>query len=175
MILRIPTIICFLFAVTLAHANVDAQSATNESYVNVLYFPNKSLGFGHVALEIFLAENDSATPNFYLSWARQNDREMDYYHHTKPKIARLPLPKTTDLDQFVTWYIQSEYCGEKEPDYGSAYQLLENNCAHAVLKALRHLGYDIKTKDRRFALRPKKIYRIAQNLSRDLHKHALIR
>jgi len=136
----------------------------NAGSCNVLYWPNKNMGFGHAALEVFMPGNMSKNPDVYLSWAKRNVKKEDMnFHKREPKIIELDGISREDFVEFQAWFISSIYINSAE-QYGSQYHLFKNNCAHAVVEGLRSLGFSVNTKPHRFALRPQEAYRNAKKI-----------
>lgn len=140
-----------------------------EGSCNVLYWPNKNMGFGHAALEIFMPGNVSQKPDVYLSWARSNFKGFDMkFHKREPKVIEIDGISLEDFTEFQEWYIHSIFI-DSAHDYASQYHVLKNNCAHAVVEGLKSLGFKVKIKSNRFALRPKDAYRSAKKIRDEQH------
>lgn len=145
---------------TTSHLSLAEGSAA--SSVDVLYWDNMNLGFGHVAIEIRNAATDDDLT--YISYAMGNDYEVDREKHGKdPVRVQLSVPSEEQFQKFLTWYGESPYSNPMSASYGSDYDLLRHNCAHAALNVLRALGYTLPIKaERPFALRPVQVYRAAK-------------
>ena len=141
---------------------------TDAASAELLYWNNKNLGFGHVAVRIF--EPGCTQPSYYISFAMGNDYERDRSKHGKEPV-RVALPPKTALDfaRFESWYLGSIYAAVASPDYPKSYDLLRHNCAHAILSVLRHLGYELSIRgERHLALRPRTVFQSALRLG-DTH------
>ncbi|MBM4253778.1 MAG: hypothetical protein FJ146_17565 [Deltaproteobacteria bacterium] len=146
--------------------NADALSLTDATpSVELLYWDNKNLGFGHVAIAI--TNEVAASDDIYISYAMGNDYAVDRAKHGKdPERLPLPRPSAAAWSEFLLWYDQSPYAHPFADDYGSDYDLLRHNCAHAALNVLRQLGYDLPIGgERPLALRPVQVYRAAAGYS----------
>jgi len=149
---------------TLKSADALSLSEATPS-VELLYWDNKNLGFGHVAIAIRSAV--AAIDDKYISYAMGNDYAVDREKHGKdPERLPLPVPTAAAWSEFLLWYDQSPYAHPFDDDYGRDYDLLRHNCAHAALNVLRHLGYDLPISgERPLALRPAQVYRAAAGYS----------
>ena len=139
--------------------------------VELLYWDNKNLGFGHVALSI--RNTGDQGDSVYLSFAMGNDYAVDRAKHGKDPV-RLVLPVRSDeqLGKFLAWYEESPYSDIYSSSYGADYDLLKHNCAHAILYALRELGYDLSIKRAApLALRPWQVFHAAQQLIESSREH----
>jgi len=133
--------------------------------VELLFWDNKNLGFGHVAVAI--KAGGSSGDDIYVSYAMGNDFTVDMEKHGKdPQRLSLPPPKGETFSQFLAWYDESPYANPFDDNYGRDYGLLHHNCAHAALNVLRHLGYKIPiSADRPLALRPIQVFRAASSVA----------
>ncbi len=154
-----------LFLTACGQADLAGVAAATSNYdtakVQVFYWDNKNLGFGHIALNI-----DAATP-VYLSYAMGNDLATDLQKHGKePEVLLLPPRSSEELSSFNDWYEQSPYSDSARDTYGQDYHLLKHNCAHAVVNALRKLEYHVPINGTPLALRPSQVYRAASKIQR---------
>ena len=145
-----------------------ATLQSHRSYMELLYWDNRNLGFGHVALEAYGPDAKAADqPDAYLSWAMGNDLETDLDKHGKlPQRYTLPLMGAENYYAFKSWFDKSAYGKTQKMDYGDNYCLLTDNCAHAVLAGMRAFGYQIPLSNLP-ALRPNQIRKATQEYIQD--------
>ena len=157
-------ILCSLFSSLSAAA---AEAPNEGSSMTLLYWDNKNLGFGHVALRV--SRGSPGGESYYFSYAMGNDYQTDLAKHEKaPRMVGLPHRSSGKFDVFEDWFLASPYVYKGNDSYGDDYSLLRHNCAHAVLYALRTHGYNIPIKgESPFALMPRSIYRAALAYSSD--------
>lgn len=150
-------------ALTAAERTYNAARDTDAGIeVEVLYWNNKNLGFGHIAVAVHgLSAMDEIV---YVSYAMGNDYDVDRSKHGKDPVRLLMPPPPVDKSaEFLAWFAASPYSDPYSSDYGADYSLLRHNCAHAALNILRALGYDLAIRgDRPWALRPGQVYRAAK-------------
>ena len=131
--------------------------------VEIFYWNNKNLGFGHVAA----GPTGSGPEGFhYISYAMGNDYSADMQKHGKdPKRIRLPERTPEQMEEFERWYASSSYNEVKSDTYGKDYSMLKHNCAHAVLDVLRALSYDVPMSGKApIALMPYQISKLAKKI-----------
>ena len=150
----------------------QANAIEAEAGVELLYWDNKNLGFGHVAVAIHYP--DQSKSDLYISYAMGNDYEIDREKHGKDPIrVKLPGRKSEPLSHFEKWYRSSPYSDPMSPSYGADYSMLKHNCAHGALDVLRALGYNLAIRGAMpIALRPVQVYRAAKNLNESALKPA---
>ena len=159
---RLLTFVIFFYSVSIFACGVNC---------NLYYWPNKNMGFGHVALEV--ADNNSGKYR-YMSWAMGNAYYADEAKHLiEPEIIPLPIKSRVQSDMFFEWFERSPYGkrvftheGDFNREYGKEYRLLTNNCAHAVIKGMKALGLNVNS-NRHFALLPKEVRKIALKLKKE--------
>ena len=132
------------------------------AHIELLYWDNKNLGFGHVATVVH-GGGASAEPLFYISYAMGNHYATDRDKHGKDPV-RLQFPGRTpeQLAAFERWYTSSGYGDTESPSYGQDYNILTHNCAHAILEVLSAFGYDLGIVGAPVALLPVQVYHAAQ-------------
>ena len=150
----------FIFLWIFHASYVFAASAQGK----VLFWNTKNLGFGHVSLEIYEDSLQQDKPSFYLSYAMGNKIETDKNkHEIEPLVVELPVIEWEQFILFKQWLQDSPYFDPNKEGYGQDYNLITHNCAHAVLYALRNLGYEIDIEgESPIALTPARVYRSSQ-------------
>ena len=120
-------------------------------------------------MEVHSGEVKDDIPAFYLSYAMGNSLDIDMKkHRIFPKKVTLPLVKE-NLDEFRKWFRQSPYFDPNAEGYGNDFNLFSHNCAHAVLAALRKLGYELGANSPRpFGLRPHWVFHRAKQLAQQI-------
>jgi hypothetical protein len=130
------------------------------AYCEVLYWPNKNLGFGHVALEIYhQSQYPNYFPDIYLSWAMGNNIRTDLRkHEMEPERIKLPTFSLAKFKEVKKWFEDSHYrrIFDKWEEYGMEYSMLNHNCAHAVWDGLKQCGYKLDVSSH-WGLRPAEI------------------
>ncbi len=142
-----------------------SATSTESASVELFYWDNKNLGFGHVAVKIAAAP--MIGDDIYVSYAMGNDFAVDLQKHGKaPERLTLPPPSPETLEHFMSWYFNSTYADPYSDTYGQDYNILRHNCAHAALNVLRQLGYALPINgDHPLALRPNQVFRAASAIS----------
>ena len=165
--MRLFLLVILLFPQMILAASV--HTSNTEPSVNLLFWNNKNLGFGHVSMEVRSGDPKDSIPAYYLSYAMGNSLDIDMKKHRSfPKKVKLPLIKE-NLVAFGEWFRQSPYFDPNADGYGNDYSLFSHNCAHAVLSALDILGYDLGANSPRpFGLRPHWVFHRAKLLAQQL-------
>lgn len=132
---------------------------SSAAYMNLLYWDNLHMGFGHVAVQVF-EYDDQEQPSFYISFATGNSYQWDLANHGKnPLTARLPPLEWHAFNRFKDWYSKSIYSAPNLPEYVDTYRLFTNNCAHVAAKMINEFGYQIPF---RFNIFPYSVYLYAK-------------
>ncbi len=141
----------------------DISAVSAATSVKVLYWDNKNLGFGHVALRIDSSLRE--VPSTYLSFAMGNEFEVDLEKHGKnPHVVEMARRSEQELRNFYDWYLNSNYDDPYDKNYGGDYNIFSHNCAHAILNALRALNYDLVIRGNPIALTPTRVFKAASVL-----------
>lgn len=149
----------------LAPSHIGSTANAGDATVEVFYWDNKNLGFGHVATAIHGLGTEHR--DYYVSYAMGNNYEVDREKHGKdPERLRLPERSAEQMATFEQWYAASPYSNVYSADYGADYKFLTHNCAHAILDVLRALSYELPINGAApFALRPVQVFHAAQKLA----------
>ena len=77
----------------------------------VIYFwPNKNIGFGHIAASVYEIINDEIIREEYISWCHNNSRKYDVKKYGNDYITvKLPEHNNVDFKDFITQYATSCY------------------------------------------------------------------
>ena len=144
-------------------SRLAAEDPAEPGSVTILYWDNKNMGFGHIAVEVAWAA--AAKPIQYVSYAMGNDYQVDRAKHGKDPVRfYLPWRSRQQMQAFEEWFASTLYADPSSAQYGSDYNILIHNCAHAILDVLRHLDYRLATQGEPWALRPVQVYRAALTL-----------
>jgi len=128
---------------------------------SIVYYPPRGVMPGHIALKSYWHDDRGEKVERFHDWGGTHNERPNIDEYGEPIIIKLPeAPKRLLISLTSDDYVPGEY------------NLLKNNCAHAVQTLLFHAGYIKSEPDKRFALLPKTVARQAARIAlEDIKQH----